>query len=687
MSNINAAYPALLFWDGRATGIFRDPISNSVVINGGGELESQVLGPPTSSTEMGHIGRNWTDVANRITVSKPLALATNVPTPLKTWINGRTYPEIFQEVFGTNEVTPSRIALAIATYERTLYSDQAPLDLANAGITPLTAQEQNGRNLFVQVSCAVCHGGELLTNNSFRYIGVRPQNEDTGRFQVTGNNGDLGRFRVPTLRNVELSGTYFHNGKFTTLDQVVAFYNRGGDFNAPNKDPNVIPRGLSAQQQADIVAFLKRPLTDPRVAAELPPFDRPTLYSETNRIPQITGTGTTGSNGQIPQPMAIEPPLVGNTSWTVAVTNALGGANAVLVINSTDPGTSAIPASGSFTRQTTTLQGNGAGNGTGSINLQIPSDPNLIGQTFFGRWYITDAGSSTGFSVSPAFRFTVFGELSVTTRRTRSDFDGDGKTDVSVFRPSAGDWYITKSSDNSFTSAHFGNSTDVITPEDFDGDGKTDYAVFRDGTWYVQRSRDGFLAMPFGLAGDKPQAGDYDGDGIADFAVFRPSNGSWYVQRSRDGFFAMQFGITTDKPVAADYDGDGKTDVAVYRDGIWYVQRSRDGFWAASFGLSTDKPVYGDYDGDGKADVAVYRPSTGFWYYLRSNDLSFGSVPFGISTDQPSPGDYDGDGKFDFAVYRPSEGNWYILNNATGAFRSQNFGLSEDKTVPNAYVP
>ncbi|MCU0240234.1 MAG: VCBS repeat-containing protein, partial [Pyrinomonadaceae bacterium] len=423
------------------------------------------------------------------------------------------------------------------------------------------------------------------------------------------------------------------------------------------------------------------------VANQLPPFDKPTLYAESNRVPQITGTGTTGSNGQIPQPMAIEPPIVGNDSFTGAVTNALGGANAVLVINSTDPGTSAIPASGSFTRQTLTLQGNGAGNGFGSISLQIPNNAALVGQTFFGRWYVTDAGSASGFSVSPAFRFTVFGEATAVPRKTRSDFDGDGKTDVSVFRPSVGDWFVSKSSDNGFTSIHFGNGTDVITPEDFDGDGKTDYAVFRDGIWYVQRSRDGFISMPFGTIGDKPQAGDYDGDGIADFAVYRPSVSTWYVQRSRDGFFAIQFGISSDKPVASDYDGDGKTDVAVYRDGVWYVQRSRDGFWAAAFGLADDKPVFGDYDGDGKTDVAVYRPSTGFWFYLRSTDLSFGAVPFGISTDQPTPGDFDGDGKFDFAVYRASEGNWYILNNATGAFRSQNFGINEDKAVPNSFVP
>jgi cytochrome c peroxidase len=688
-SHINAVYSPLLFWDGRATGQFRDPITNAVLINAGAALENQAVGPVINTTEMAHNGRNWIEASNQINSSKPLALATNVPSALQTWINNRTYPELFLEAFGTNEVTPARIAMAIASYERTLFSDQTPFDLANAGIQSLPQQQQNGRNIFVNIQCATCHAGSLMTDNTFRNIGLRPSVEDTGRFQVTGNNGNIGQFKVPGLRNVGLRTSFMHNGRLATLEDVVAFYNRGGDFrNEPSFAANLVqPRGLSATQQADLVRFLRNALTDPRVANQLPPFDKPTLYAESNRVPQITGTGTAGSNGQIPQPMAIEPPIVGNDSFTVAVTNALGGANAVLVINSTDPGTSAIPTTGSFTRQTLTLQGNGAGNGFGSISLPIPNNAALVGQTFFGRWYVTDAGSANGFSVSPAFRFTVFGEATAVTRKTRSDFDGDGKTDVSVFRPSLGDWFVSKSSDNGFTSIHFGNGTDVITPEDFDGDGKTDYAVFRDGIWYVQRSRDGFISMPFGTIGDKPQAGDYDGDGKADFAVYRPSDGIWYVQRSRDGFFAIQFGISSDKPVASDYDGDGKTDVAVYRDGVWYVQRSRDGFWAAAFGLADDKPVFGDYDGDGKTDVAVYRPSTGFWFYLRSTDLSFGAVPFGISTDQPTPGDFDGDGKFDYAVYRASEGNWYILNNATGAFRSQNFGINEDKAVPNSFVP
>lgn len=415
MSYLNGGYLNQAFWDGRAGGVFTDPITGAVILNNGGALESQILGPPVSSTEMAHVGRDWNQVASRVAESRPLALATNIPTALQTWIGGRSYSDLFNEAFGTSDVTPARIALAIATYERTLYTDQAPVDLANAGITPLTQQENNGRNLFVQNQCAICHAGTITTDNSFRNIGVRPQNEDTGRFQVTGNNGDLGRFKTPNLRNSELRGTFFHNGRFNSLEQVVAFYNRGGDFNAPNKDPLVRPRGLGAQQQADIVAFLKRPLTDPRVAAELPPFDRPTLYTESNRVPQITGTGRAGSGGFVPQIKAISPPIAGNPNFTISVSNALGNAGAVLVVDSSDPLAGlTIPERSSLARIETITQNTGAGNGWASVSVILPASLPGTNRTFYARWYIEDPLAARGFSVSAAIRFTVFGTNSTT---------------------------------------------------------------------------------------------------------------------------------------------------------------------------------------------------------------------------------------------------------------------------------
>ncbi len=684
---LNAAYPPELFWDGRATGVFRDPITSNILLNGGAALESQAAGPPLSTAEMAHGGRDWSNVAQRVAASQPLALSPTIPVALNSWIDGRTYPDLFLEAFGTTEVSPARIIMAIATYERILYTDQTPFDLDVAGIQPLSAAANRGRGVFNASNCNVCHAGNLFTDNTYRYIGVRPQNDDTGRFQVTANNGDRGSFRVPGLRNVAQRGTFFHNGQFTTLNQVVAFYNRGGDFNAPNKPTNLIRNlGLNGGQQADLVTFLQS-LSDPRATAQSERFDRPVLYMESSRVPQITGAGRAGSGGFTPQIKAISPPLVGNPNFTISVSSALGNAAGVLVVSENDPGVgTTVPATGSFARVSTNMQNTGNGNGWASLSLAIPDNASIVGKTFFARWYVTDPAAVNGFSVSQAARFTVFGEASVPSRAKYVDFDGDGRTDVSVFRPSDGNWYIHRSGDNGMTAMNFGIATDRIRPGDYDGDGKTDIAVNRDGTWFLMKSRDGFAAVSFGIAGDIPQVGDYDGDAIDDVAVFRPSDATWYMQKSSGGFATLPFGISTDKAVAADFDGDGKTDPAVFRNGDWWIAKSTGGTQTVNFGLGTDRPVVGDYDADGKVDIAVWRPSTGIWFYIRSSDGGVGSANFGISTDIPTPGDYDGDGRSDLAIYRPSEGRWYLLNSTSG-FRSEAFGLSTDQPIPSGIVP
>jgi len=141
-------------------------------------------------------------------------------------------------------------------------------------------------------------------------------------------------------------------------------------------------------------------------------------------------------------------------------------------------------------------------------------------------------------------------------------------------------------------------SVNRSSPADFDGDGRTDLSVFRpsDGTWYVMQSGSNtFRAQPFGTSGDRIVPGDYDGDGRTDFAVFRQvsTTGVWYVLRSSDNSAAtVQWGLNTDKPVPGDYDGDGRTDIAVYRNGIWYIVQSSNGQFAThQFGASSDIPV------------------------------------------------------------------------------------------------
>ncbi|MGC2239017.1 MAG: FG-GAP-like repeat-containing protein, partial [Pyrinomonadaceae bacterium] len=153
------------------------------------------------------------------------------------------------------------------------------------------------------------------------------------------------------------------------------------------------------------------------------------------------------------------------------------------------------------------------------------------------------------------------------TSRTMFDFDGDSKTDLSIFRPSAGQWWYSRSSDGGNYAATFGASSDKLVPGDYTGDGKTDIAIWQPSTgeWFILRSEDGsYYSYPFGTAGDIPAVGDFDGDGKADSAVFRPSDTNWYIRRSSDsGFTIQQFGANGDVPAVGDYDGDGKADIAI----------------------------------------------------------------------------------------------------------------------------
>ena len=694
-SYLNAGYTTDgIFWDGRASDQFRDPITNAIILSSFGGLESQAVFPPLSSVEMGHFDRDWSSVVSRVQSSQPLVLAHDVPTSLSNWIDGRSYPELFQEAFGSPVITPARISMAISTHERTLFSDQTPLDRWSAQLESLTTLEETGRTIFVNQQCTFCHGGALLSNATYQNVGVRPVTDDPGRGAITGIQADIGRFKTPPLRNLELRSHFMHNGSLASIEDVVEFYNRGGDFPAPNFDPRVRPLNLTVQQRAALVAFLKRPLTDVRVRDELPPFDRPKLYTESEYVPEITGSGREGTGSIIPEAIAIEPPVIGNSSFAIAVGKVPAGANAVLVINSTDPGVgSAIPSFGSFGVRNVTTLGSGT-NGYGTAILSIPNDAQLIGTKLYARWYVTDKNAANGFSVSRLISFTIFGNRSKvpTTVDAPYDFDGDGKTDVSVFRPSVGEWWYLRSSDQVARGFQFGSGTDAVAAADYTGDGKADVAFFRptSGEWFILRSEDSsFYAFPFGAAGDVAMLGDYDGDGKADPAVFRPSTGNWFILRSSDqGVTVTHFGQDGDRPATGDFDGDGKTDAGIFRPSVgewWYLRSSDQVARGFQFGSSTDKTVVGDYTGDGKADVAFFRPASGEWFILRSEDSSFYAFPFGNSTDIPAPGDYDGDGKTDPAVFRPSTGNWFVLGSTAGV-TATHFGQSGDSPIPAAAV-
>lgn len=257
-----------------------------------------------------------------------------------------------------------------------------------------------------------------------------------------------------------------------------------------------------------------------------------------------------------------------------------------------------------------------------------------------GVWY-TQSGEG-GFT---AFKWGVSGDVIVP-----ADYDGDGVTDVAVWRPASGVWYIRRSVDNSFLLLQWGQTTvhptgglpDVPVPADYDGDGVTDIAVWRPdtGQWFVLKSSARFSAAKaeisnWGRLGDVPVQADYDGDGKADIGVFRSWERRWYIRLSGSGsWFVREFGTAGDMLVPSDYTGDGKADLAVYRKGTWFVLNSKTGeVEPFQLGFADDTPAPADYDGDGQTDFAVYRK--GVWYIYESSGPRLRTFNFGKGTDLP----------------------------------------------------
>lgn len=218
---INRAYSLAQFWDGRA-----------------GSLEDQAIGPMANPIEMGETHPN---IVNKL---------KGIPG----------YRALFAKAFGTEEITIEHAGKAIATFERTVLSGNSAYDKYQAGEKKaMSKSELNGMKVyFNKAKCDQCHEGINFTSNAYHNIGIgmNKPNPDVGRYAVTKKDADWGAFKTPTLRDIARTAPYMHDGSLKTLEDVVEYYNKGGDSNK-NLDEKMKPLHLTQQEKADLVAFMK----------------------------------------------------------------------------------------------------------------------------------------------------------------------------------------------------------------------------------------------------------------------------------------------------------------------------------------------------------------------------------------------------------------------------------------------
>src|SRR4051794_25136787 len=218
---INRAYTLAQFWDGRAA-----------------TLEDQAKGPMANPIEMGNTHEALVGRLQKVPGYRPL----------------------FAKAFGSEEITIDRVAMAIACFERTLLSGNAPYDRYKMGNKhELTPAQIHGMSVFFdKAKCDKCHEGANFTLNAYANIGVGSDkpDPDVGRFAVTKNPRDWGVFKTPTLREIEHTAPYMHDGSLKTLEEVVDYYDKGGTKNK-NLDENIKPLHLTDQEKKDLVAFMK----------------------------------------------------------------------------------------------------------------------------------------------------------------------------------------------------------------------------------------------------------------------------------------------------------------------------------------------------------------------------------------------------------------------------------------------
>jgi cytochrome c peroxidase len=385
---IGAAFFDALFWDLRAGATFRDE-AGRVILPSLAALETQAVAPPLSSVEMAHEARSWSQVTAKLARVRPLDLARDVPEELARFVGlAHDYRPLFERAFGTSEITRERVAMAIASYERTLVADRTPFDLGT-----MTSEQELGLQLFLtRGNCSACHGTGGVFSDGFAHFIALP--------------GHPRAVKTPTLRNVGLQRRLMSSGQLASLDEAIRHYESIGFLRPP----------LDAAERRALLAFLGNALTDPRVLQRLPPFDRPTLRSEleppgSNQL----GEDWPGTGGVRPLLLSRVPSNLGSADFRIGIARGRGGAAAFLAVSPARAAPGAefrqAPLSVDLARALiigAELSEDPDGQGIATFHLPLPDDPALIGLERFVQGFVRDPNSTGGVAATRGARYELF---------------------------------------------------------------------------------------------------------------------------------------------------------------------------------------------------------------------------------------------------------------------------------------